>query len=366
MNKISIKIMFMSVVAWMSFGLAGVGVILLMTLLSYVAIGRDSSASHGISSVESSRLGGLAICVVFISYVVGLVLFSPYTPGVVREERNLYLWGAIFLCAVLGLAEDIKPDFLTPRLRLISKLVVFGALLWVCPEFIPSEVGVWGLDFILGIPLLGWILVTVVCVGFINAFNMADGANGLVPGIAVAALSVFFMEYGRVAEGVLLFACSIFLIFNVISGWFFLGDMGSYGLGAAVAGYALYGVAVGDFSIWFMAALLSYPCIDFLTSIGRRLWQGHSPFAADNGHLHNRLHERLKRVIKSRVLANSMTGLIISGSSSGVTVVGYLNEWWPVTSDNWLIVFVAQYLVYCAVMLWLARSASVRALAEAS
>jgi hypothetical protein len=125
-------------------------------------------------------------------------------------------------------------------------------------------------------------------------------------------------------------------------------------------------VAVGDFSIWFMAALLSYPCIDFLTSIGRRLWQGHSPFAADNGHLHNRLHERLKRVIKSRVLANSMTGLIISGSSSGVTVVGYLNEWWPVTSDNWLIVFVAQYLVYGAVMLWLARSASVRALAEAS
>jgi hypothetical protein len=37
-----------------------------------------------------------------------------------------------------------------------------------------------------------------------------------------------------------------------------------------------------------------------------------------------------------------------------------------VTSDNWLILFVAQYLVYGAVMLWLARSASVRALAEAS
>ena len=61
-----------------------------------------------------------------------------------------------------------------------------------------------------------------------------------------------------------------------------------------------------------------------------------------------------------------MTGLIISGSSSGVTVVGYLNEWWPVTSDNWLIVFVAQYLAYGAVMLWLARSAPVKALAEAS
>ena len=195
---------------------------------------------------------------------------------------------------------------------------------------------------------------------------MAHGANGLVPGIAVAASSVFFMEYGRVAEGVLLFACFIFLVFNVISGWFFLGDMGSYGLGAAVAGCALYGVAVGDFSIWFMAALLSYPCIDFLTSIGRRLWQGQSPFVADNGHLHNLLHGHLKRVIKSRVLANSLTGLIISGSSSAVTVIGYVNEWWPVTSHNWLIVFLAQYVVYAVVMLWPARSAPVKALAKAS
>ena len=364
MNKTLIKILLMSVIASISFGLAGVGVILLMTLLSYVAIGRDSSASHGISWVESSRLGGLAIGVVFISYVIGLVLLSPYTPGVVRESRELYLWTAISLCALLGLAEDIQPDFLTPRLRLVSKLIVFGALLWACPEFIPSEVGVWGLDYLLDIPLVAWVLMTVFCVGFVNAFNMADGANGLVPGITVAALSVFFLEYGRVTEGVLLFACSMFLVFNLISGWFFLGDMGSYGLGAVVAGYAVYGVAVGDFSIWFMAALLSYPCIDFLTSIGRRLWQGHSPFTADNGHLHNHLHRQLKKVIKSRVLANSMTGLIISGSSAGITVLGYLNKWWPATSDQWLIVFMAQYLVYGVVMFWFARPVSAEPLSE--
>ena len=77
MNKMSIKIMLMSAVALMGFGLAGVGVILLMTLLSYVAIGRDASASHGISSVESTRLGGLAIGVVFMSGVIALELLSP-------------------------------------------------------------------------------------------------------------------------------------------------------------------------------------------------------------------------------------------------------------------------------------------------
>ena len=41
----------------------------------------------------------------------------------------------------------------------------------------------------------------------------------------------------------------MFLIFNVISGWFFLGDTGSYGLGAIILGYGLNGVAAENFSI---------------------------------------------------------------------------------------------------------------------
>ena len=59
---------------------------------------------------------------------------------------------------------------------------------------------------------------------------MADGANGLIPGVATIAFGLLFLEYGRPAEGVLFFVCLMFLIFNVVSGWFFLGDMGSYGL----------------------------------------------------------------------------------------------------------------------------------------
>ena len=40
-------------------------------------------------------------------------------------------------------------------------------------------------------------------------------------------------------------ACAVFLVFNVISGRFFLGDMGSYGLGAAIVLYSLWFVAEG-------------------------------------------------------------------------------------------------------------------------
>ena len=87
--------------------------------------------------------------------------------------------------------------------------------------------------------MLAWGICTLFCVEFINAFNMADGANGLVPGIAPVAFGILFLEYGRLAWGVIFFVCLVFLIFNVISGWFFLGDIASYGLGATLVCYGL-------------------------------------------------------------------------------------------------------------------------------
>ena len=352
-NKSQAKIVLMCLGAGLSYGLAGIGVILLMTLMSRLSIGRDSATSHGISLSESSRLGGAAIAVIFGAYVIGLMLLSPYTPGVVRLEQEMYLWSAIFLCVLLGLAEDIKADFLTPFLRLMTKFVVWGGLFWFWPDLMPNQLGIMGLDDLLQVPLLAWLLTTVFCVGFINAFNMADGANGLVPGIAFAAFVVFFLEYGRPTDGILMFACTMFLLFNIISGWFFLGDTGSYGLGAIILGYGLNGVIVGDFSIWFMLALVAYPCLDFVASITRRLASGRSPFVADDGHLHNHLHRNLKPIFSSKVVANSITGLLISGSTAGLVLLGYIANWRGAGSPDWLWVFAAETGLYLLVIRWL-------------
>lgn len=339
--------------AGLAFGATGLGAMLLMTLLSGSRLGKDASAKHGISKSESSRLGGLAVSIVVIIYIAGLSAMSPYTPGVLRGDHYLHLWGAVFCCCVLGFAEDIRPDFLTPMLRLGAKFFVCGALLWLSPIFVPLSVGSFAIDFLLNIPILGWALVTVFAVGFINAINMADGANGLVPGIAVASLSVFFMEYGRPMDGALLFAFSIFFIFNVISGWYFLGDMGSYGLGAILLGYGLLGVVDGHFSAGFMAALFCYPCIDFLASVIRRWRAERSPFSADNGHLHNRLHQFIKLRVNSAVMANSFTGLIISGCTSGVVSLAYLMEVLPSESHLWYLIFMAEICLYLITLKYL-------------
>ncbi|ETN92852.1 Decaprenyl-phosphate N-acetylglucosaminephosphotransferase [Gammaproteobacteria bacterium MOLA455] len=347
------KLILMFVFAGLTYGAAGIGAMLLMALLANSQLGKDASAKHGISASESSRLGGFAIAIVVIVYIVGLSLISPYTPGPVRDEGLLYLWCAIFLCCLLGFAEDIKPDFLTPMLRLGAKFVVLGALFWLSPMFIPVSLGIPLIDTLIALPVLGWALVTVFAVGFINALNMADGANGLVPGIALASFGVFFIEYGRPMDGALLFACTIFFIFNVISGWYFLGDTGSYGLGAILLGYGLLGVAEGNFSAGFMAALFCYPCIDFLVSVIRRRRAGRSPFSADNGHLHNRLHQLIKLRINSAVMANSFTGLIISGSTSGVVLLAYLMDVLPPESNLWYLFFVAEISLYLVSLTYL-------------
>ena len=346
LGSTSQKLFLMFVLAGISYGATGLGAILLMTLLANSQLGKDASSKHGISADESSRLGGLAIAIVILIYTLGFSLISPYTPGPIRDEGFLYLWCAILFCAALGFAEDVKPDFLTPSLRLVAKFLVMAALFGLAPKFIPSSVGISVIDSLIALPFLGWALVTVFAVGFINALNMADGANGLVPGIAVASLGVFLMEYGRPMDGALLFAFTIFFIFNVISGWYFLGDAGSYGLGAILLGYGLLGVAEGDFSAGFMAALYCYPCIDFLVSVIRRWRAGRSPFSADNGHLHNRLHQFIKLTVNSPVMANSFTGLIISGSTSGVVLIAYLMDLLPSESDLWYLFFVAEICLY--------------------
>ena len=53
-NKFQCKVALMCLCAGVSYGLAGIGVILLMTFMSRLSMGRDSAASHGISASDSS------------------------------------------------------------------------------------------------------------------------------------------------------------------------------------------------------------------------------------------------------------------------------------------------------------------------
>lgn len=341
----------MLLLAGAGFGMVGVVVILFYHWIALQRTAVDLADKHGISTVQSSRLGGVAVILTLSILFLGMLYSNQaylYEHSYYDDSRR-YGIIAIVLCALLGLIEDIKGDFLSPGYRLAIKLIIFAGMLQLWPEIVPQALGVPGLDYLLSYPVIGWILTTIFLLGFINAVNMADGANGLMPGIAFCAAYIFYLYGGRELEASLMSACGLFLVYNVITGRLFLGDAGTYGLGTAFALYGLYFHNAGVFSPSFLAALFAYPCIDFLVSIARRLGEGRSPFSPDNDHLHNRLHRKFQAYFQSPLVANSATGLSITLATSGVVLMGSLQQWWPVTSNAWAWVFIAEVVLYGAI-----------------
>ncbi len=339
------KLSIMILIATLLFGLPGLMMLLLFQWITSQSYAIESVDKHGISAVGASRLGGAAI---FGSALV-LYLFGVYS-GVIEPSPfstiSVVSWLSIFSCVSIGLIDDLKSNLLSPRTRLIIISLIFGLCLTVIPILIPQKIGIVGLDFLLNNAITGWIITLVFCVGFVNAVNMADGANGLIPGIISMALAIFYMEVGSFTYAIFMTTCGLFTLFNVISGRLFLGDAGAYGLGSMVALNGLFLHSAGVFSAAFLAVLFAYPCIDILVTVSRRRIAGRSIFLPDNDHLHNRVHFHFQGWFRSKTLANSMTGVLIVSCSSGLALLGYTEMWWSVTSNKWAWVFLAQCTMY--------------------
>jgi UDP-GlcNAc:undecaprenyl-phosphate GlcNAc-1-phosphate transferase len=341
------KLLPMLIIAFIVWGFVGLFLIGLMQFVSMQGWATDSVHKHGIAEMQASRLGG-AVCILagFLVVITLKLNGADESGGSGPFGIRRFVVVAIMGSMVLGLVEDIRNDSLSPRIRLGILAILFGFILWQWPALVPSSIGAPILDSLLSIPALAFVLCLVFCVGFLNAVNMADGANGLVPSILLAAYIIFYQEYGGVGLLSAVTILSAFWIFNVVSGRLFLGDAGAYAFGASLLVSSLTSYANGIMSLSFLAALLCYPCLDFLFSILRRLVNGRPIMKPDNDHLHNRIHFQYRKFIKSKNIANSAAGLTVAGASSGVVLWGYLAAWWPINSGQWIVIFAAQSVAY--------------------
>ena len=341
------KLLLMLIVAFIVWGVVGLFLIGLMQFVSMQGWAKDSVHKHGIAEMQASRLGG-AVCILggFLVVITLKLNGADESGGSGPFGIRRFVVLAIIGSMALGLVEDIRNDSLSPRIRLGILAILFGFILWQWPGLVPSSIGAPILDSLLSIPALAFLLCLVFCVGFLNAINMADGANGLVPSILLAAYIIFYKEYGGVGLLSAVTILSAFWIFNVVSGRLFLGDAGAYAFGASLLVSSLTSYANGIMSLSFLAALLCYPCLDFLFSIFRRLVNGRPIMKPDNDHLHNRIHFQYRKFIKSKNMANSAAGLTVAGASSGLVLWGYLAAWWPINSGQWIVIFAAQSVAY--------------------
>lgn len=228
-------------------------------------------------------MGGLAVLVPF--FLLLLVYRDP--------QDALPVPLAVFTVAggltLLGYLDDRQG--LNAKFRLLA-----GSLLIALAVLIEPSQLIRSLDF-------GWTEVefsaavalgftVLVVIGLINAVNMADGMNGLVPGcaliwtICLACYSPPSLLPLTIVLGALL---GIVLLFN-LQGKLFLGDAGAYGLAGlfSILTIDLYNrseMLTADIVVaWFIV-----PVVDCLRLMASRALRGRSPFEADRDHLHHRL-----------------------------------------------------------------------------
>jgi UDP-GlcNAc:undecaprenyl-phosphate GlcNAc-1-phosphate transferase len=214
----------LAVVAAIFGGLLGLVVLTMLYLLSNLTLGKDQQNKHGIGD-QTSRLGGVAIFLGVLAYFISSSFWFKQGSEIPLAENfrgyEFFALGA----GLIGLCEDCKVS-LKPSIRLLLTSIVMIFVLVVNPEVIPEKVDFWFAGNLLNHPFLLSIGVVVVLVGFINAGNISDGANGL---LAINAMSVFVLMYLQASSALyfsLLVSLGVFSIYNIFSGRIFLGDFG--------------------------------------------------------------------------------------------------------------------------------------------
>ena len=325
-------------------GAAGLVAMLLCNyMLSFGGV--DSANKHGISKVSATRLGGVAIVAYMLMHLGYQFQLGRYEP--LADESFMMMTCLAFFG--LGIFEDLQGN-LSARSRFVGMLLIGSVTLALSPGLVLQPAGVFWLDIVLESSPVVALVFTAVCIAFMpNAFNTADGANGLVAGTAVFALAGLMTVAAPTVVPFLsaaLVGCLVFLVFNLLSGRFFLGDGGAYFLGA-LCGLGLVTVSNGnDVSVWWLVSLVFYPVADLIWSMVRRVYAGQSPLKPDNQHLHNLLFASLDSGDISSKAANTLTGISIALLFSGLPVALAWSGLWAVTNEIWLLWVCVQSLGY--------------------
>lgn len=234
-------------------------------------------------------VGGIGILVPLLIWLVGAVV-----SGYLKDQQFAAM---LILCAagvgLAGFADDQTNT--TPLSRILALLVFLGVAMTLAPGLVAGSLN-WGSFAPTPMPPALYAgLIALTFAGIVNAVNMADGQNGLVPGMFVIwSLCLALSRDPAVAAvaQILAAAGAVILYFN-LRGKLFLGDCGSYGVTFVLGLLALTAYAHGHITIETVTVWFYFPVADCLRLIITRRLQGSSPFAPDTDHFHHRLQGKL-------------------------------------------------------------------------
>ena len=341
-----------AIMAWLLVALlGGLSGIFAMLVSSYLLTfgGQDEASKHGISELVATRVGG----VVVVSYTVFFLAYQYQLGRLSIPEQGWMVLVPAAAFFVVGLYEDLRASLSSRWRFLVMSLIALLALAYF-PAMSLTEVGIPILDTLLSNEF-GAFLFTAACLAFIpNAFNTADGANGLISGTSILALYGLSQAIPIEASlylNTVIVGCAVFLVFNLASGRFFLGDGGAYFLGAFCGVTLILCSNTTAASTWWMLSLVFYPVADLLWSMARRALDGRSPMEPDNQHLHNLVNAIIKGNGRDAYWSNTLTGLGIVLCFGGIPLALQLVANIPLDSVIWGVVVTVQWVAYA--LLWL-------------
>jgi UDP-GlcNAc:undecaprenyl-phosphate GlcNAc-1-phosphate transferase len=224
--------------------------------------------------VPTPRGGGAPIA-------VGLVAAVLITPS--GDHGRVALLVAVAFFGLLGLMDDLRGLPALSRLALQAAGAASVAGLLVSGAHLPAALAI-----VAVIAAAAWL------VGFVNAFNFMDGVNGisgahaLIGGVAYACLAGWRSDGFGVAAGLAL-ACgaALFLPWNAGRARVFLGDVGSYSIGAALAVLAVRLVLLGV-PAEAVAGPVALYLADVAWTLQRRIRNGERWLEAHRTHVYQR------------------------------------------------------------------------------
>lgn len=266
----------------------------LLRRLGVIDIPNDRS-SH---STPVIRGMGLAVAA---AVLVALVL--ALATGLVAVDRSLVLaviamTGA---AAALGWMEDFRG--LSIRTRASVQLLI-GVIGTVALATTIEDSSYW------------WVPVGAIAVAtYINTANFMDGINGI-SGMHGIVVGLFYGWAGMLSDQLWLTVSGMvvaaafagFLPWNLGRGFVFLGDVGSYLLGAAIAAIAVTGLLAGVYLEYLLSPVLIY-LADTFTTFLQRARRGERLYAAHRQHVYQRLTETGLSHVQVAVFVSIMSAL---------------------------------------------------------
>ncbi len=231
-------------------------------------------------------IGSFPILILSVAIVIYFNLFN-------KNLEILYIFIFSYIFFIMGYLDDRFG--LNAYLKLCISIIIVLIAINSSEFLVIDNIYVQTLDRTFTLHKIKFFFTILCVLLLVNALNLMDGINGLASGFAsLWLLSLSLISYNDPIFG-LIFILSIFMTINtfqIIRGYYFLGDSGTLFLGSLVSLSTIYiynkKLIFGNFIelekifIFFMI-----PGIDMFRLFLTRLLNQKDPFSRDLDHLHH-------------------------------------------------------------------------------